>query len=45
VKDLVDEKKDDFGGAFKASGIGHDRSALHFDNALSPSVFLLLPNI
>jgi hypothetical protein len=28
---------------FKASGIGHDRSALHFDNALSPSTFLLLP--
>jgi hypothetical protein len=30
---------------FKASGIGHDRSALHFDNALSASNFLLLPNI
>ena len=28
---------------FRAGGIGHDRSALHFDNALSPSIFLLLP--
>jgi hypothetical protein len=28
---------------FRASGIERDRSSLHFDNALSPSVYRLLP--